>query len=148
MPLFAVWDLGLLLLVSYGFALRLKLDSSGAWWSSRCRHNAAVYRGCYGGYIDGILWSFVLLLFACSRCGRAAKLYSVGSLLSLAMGTKYLGLISTLLILACAFLFRFLGDKEKASILLNIGDARGSRFRDCFSLVLRNWIAWDPQFIL
>ena len=144
MPLFAVWDLGLLLLVSYGFALRLKLDSSGAWWVvALVATMPAVYRGCYGGYIDGILWSFVLLSFRLALDAEGPQSYILSGLFSgLAMGTKYLGLISTLLILACAFLFRFLGDKEKASILLkHLAMLAAVASVIASPWYLRNWIA-------
>jgi len=81
-------------------------------------------------------------LFAWLSMRKGRKLYSVGSLLRLGHGHKYLGLISTLLILACAFLFRFLGDKEKASILLkHLAMLAAVASVIASPWYLRNWIA-------
>ena len=143
MPLFAVSSLGLLLLVTYGFALCLELDSRGAWWTAALVASMpAVYRGCYGGYIDGTLVCFVLLSFRIAVEAGGTRDFALSGLFSgLAMGTKYHGIIAFLLILACAFLFHLLSRRENLSVILkHLAILGGVAAAVASPWYLRNWI--------
>ena len=62
--LFAVFSVASLLLVAFGFAIRLGLDPLGAWWAiALVATMPVVYRGAYGGFVDAIFAGFVLLAF-------------------------------------------------------------------------------------
>jgi hypothetical protein len=143
MALFAFTSFGLLLLVTYGFALRLKLDSRGAWWAAALVATMpAVYRGSFDGYIDAILCCFVLLSlrFAIDAEGPGNCLLS-GLFSGLAMGTKYLGVIYLFVILGCASLIHLWHHREKLSIILSRLVLLGAVATAVASpWYLRNWI--------
>jgi Dolichyl-phosphate-mannose-protein mannosyltransferase len=104
--LFAVISLGVLLLVSYGFAMRLGLDSRGAWWAIALVATMPVaYRGAYGGFVDAIFSSFILLAlrFALDR-ESTGEYVLAGMFGGLAAGTKYTGLPAVVLIAMAAVL--------------------------------------------
>ena len=100
MELFAFTSLGLLLMVTYGLALRSNLDASGALWATALvAAMPAVYRGCYGGFIDGMLWCFVLLALRFILDAQETRSYLIAGLFSgLAIGTKYHGVVAFALI--------------------------------------------------
>ena len=109
MSLFAFSSMGLLLLVTYGFALRLDLDPSGALWAmALVATMPAVYRGVYDGYVDGILWCFVLLSFRIALDAIQTWDAALSGLFAgFAMGTKYHGVIALGVVLVCAALMRW-----------------------------------------
>jgi len=102
--LFAVVAFGLLLLVSYGFAIRLGLDVPGAWWATALIATMpVVYRGSYGGFVDAIFSSFILLSLRFALDARKYTDYILSGLfVGFAMGTKYTGLPALVLILTVA----------------------------------------------
>jgi dolichyl-phosphate-mannose-protein mannosyltransferase len=103
---FALLAYGLLLLVAAGFALRMGLDSSGAWWAAALVATMpVVYRGSYGGFNDAVLAGFLLLALRLAFDARETRDYLLPGLFAgLAMGTKYTAIITFLLILLCALL--------------------------------------------
>ncbi len=105
--LFAFLSIGVLLLVSYGFAIRLGLDSKGAWWAiALIATMTVVYRGAYGGFIDAIFSSFVLLSLRFALDAEESTEYMLaGVFAGLAMGTKYTGIPAFFLILTVALAF-------------------------------------------
>jgi len=104
--LFSVTALSLFLLLAAATALRVGLDRKGAWWvAALLSAMPAVYRGVYGGMIDGIYAAFILVA---ARIAFEPELPSHSAVLGLycgfAAGTKYTGLASTALLLFCAIL--------------------------------------------
>ena len=143
MTLFACTSLGLLLLVTYGFARRLKLDSRGAWWTAALvAAMPAVNRGLVDGYIDAMLWCFVLLSLRFALDAEGPGDYFLSGLFSgLAMGTKYLGLICFFLVLGCALLIHLWQRREKLAIILRNLVLLGAVATAVASpWYLRNWI--------
>jgi hypothetical protein len=102
--LFAFFSIGTLLLVSYGFAIRLGLDSKAAWWAvALIATMPVVYRGAYGGFVDAIFSSFVLLSLRVALDAQESTEYVLAGIFAgLAMGTKYTGLPAFVLILMAA----------------------------------------------
>jgi len=105
--LFAAISLSLILLLSAAAALRMGLDQTEAWWvAALLSAMPAVYRGLYGGMIDGIYAAFVLMaariIFDAERPSHFAL---VGLFCGFAMGTKYTGLLSTALLVLTVVLF-------------------------------------------
>ena len=102
--LFAFFSTGLLLLVAYGFALRLGLDSRGAWWTvALIATMPVVYRGAYGGFVDAIFSSFVLVSLRFALDAEESREYVLAGIFAgLAMGTKYTGIPAFVLILTAA----------------------------------------------
>ena len=102
--LFAFFGIGALLLVSYGFAIRLGLDEKAAWWAvALIATMPVVYRGSYGGFVDAIFSGFVLLAlrFALDADESKGRVLA-GIFAGLAMATKYTGIPAFVLILAAA----------------------------------------------
>lgn len=120
MALFSFLSLALFLLVSYGFARRLELDSVGACWATVLVCSMpAVYRGCFDGFNDVVLWSFVLVSLRLALDADGPNEAVLAGLFSgFAMGTKYLALITTPLILVCALLFHTM-KSPKATTIFN-----------------------------
>jgi hypothetical protein len=102
--LFAFVSIGVLLLVSYGFALRLGLDATGAWWAvALIAAMPVVYRGAYGGFVDAIFSGFLLLSLRLALDAEGSREYVLAGIFAgLAMGTKYTGLPAFVLILLAA----------------------------------------------
>jgi hypothetical protein len=142
MALFSATSLGLLLLVSYGFASRLKLNPSAAWWAAALVATMpAVYRGCYDGFIDAILWSFVLLSLRLALDGSGSRDFILAGLFSgLAMGTKYLALISFPLTLVCALSFHWRRRDSLSSLFYRFGLFAAVACVVASPWYIRNWI--------
>lgn len=104
--LFAIISLGVLLLVAFGFAIRLGLDPPGAWWTiALIATMPVVYRGAYGGFVDAIFSSFILLALRFALDGEEAAQYVLAGIFGgLAAGTKYTGLPAVVLIVMTAVL--------------------------------------------
>jgi len=105
--LFSVTAFALMLLLAAGTALRVGLKPVDSWWvAALISAMPAVYRGSYGGMVDVIYAGFVILaariVFDSERPGNYVL---VGLFCGFAMGTKYIGLIATALVIVCAFLF-------------------------------------------
>jgi hypothetical protein len=104
--LFALIGLCVLLLVSYGFAIRLGLDARGAWWAmALIATMPVVYRGAYGGFVDAIFSSFILLALRFALDAEETGEYLLAGMFGgLAAGTKYTGLPAVVLIVTAAVL--------------------------------------------
>jgi hypothetical protein len=91
--LFAVISLGVLLLVLYGFAIRLGLDPHGAWWAiALIATMPVVYRVAYGGFVDAVFSSFLLLALRFALDAEGAGEYVLAGMFGgLVAGTKYAG---------------------------------------------------------
>lgn len=99
--LFSVVGFAFLLLIVAGTARRLGGDSSVAWWAATLVVTMpALFRGVFGGFIDGIYAAFVL---AAARLGFEARRWSeyalFGAFCGFAIGTKYTGVIAVGLLL-------------------------------------------------
>ncbi len=108
--LFAFLAFGVFLLVVAGFAIRLGLDSRGAWWAvALIASMPVVYRGAYGGFNDAIFSGCVLVALRMALDATEFQDHALaGVFAGLAMGTKYTGIIAFLLILICVFIIPFL----------------------------------------
>jgi hypothetical protein len=142
--LFAVFSIGLLLLVSYGFAVRLELDSSGAWWAiSLIATMPIVYRGAYGGFVDAIFSSFLLLALRLALDAHASKEFTLAGIFAgLAMGAKYTGLPAFVLILIATVAFGFVRDsRSQPKVLFRLLLLSGAALFVASPWYLRNWLA-------
>jgi hypothetical protein len=105
--LFAVISLIVFLLLAAATALSMGLDRSGAWWvAALLSAMPAVYRGAYGGMIDAIYAGFVLAAarIAFDDEGLTHSAF-IGLFCGFAIGTKYTGLVSTVLLILAVALF-------------------------------------------
>ena len=141
--LFAFVALGLLLLAAHGLARRLELDSLNAWWVvALVAAMPVVYRGSYGGFNDAIFAGFLLLALRLSLDASEPGDYVLAGLFTgLALGTKYTGIITFLVILVCVFLNLLLGRTAKwlhglrdVGILVSLAGLVASPW------YLRNWV--------
>jgi Dolichyl-phosphate-mannose-protein mannosyltransferase len=107
--LFAFLSIGLLLLVSYGFAVRLGLDSAGAWWAiALIATMPVVYRGAYGGFVDAIFSGFLLLALRFALDARTSADFALSGIFAgLTMATKYTGIPAFVLIVIAALALEF-----------------------------------------
>ena len=132
---FAVIALLCLLLMTGSLAIRLGLDSTGAWWAAALVATMpAVYRGAYGGFLDALLASFVLaaarMAYDAERPGHFALF---GIFCGIAMGTKYQGIVAWGLLVASSFLVSLLGLSPKSRIRPKmVGSCMRHRHRDGF----------------
>ena len=140
--LFAVIALSLLLVVAFGFALRMGLDSRGAWWTvALVGTMPVVYRGSYGGFNDAVVAGLCLLALRFALDAVEPKDYALAGIFAgLAMGSKYTAIIAFLLIAGCVFLNIFRGGDQKP------GKIQGLLVFFCSAAVvaspwyLRNWL--------
>jgi hypothetical protein len=104
--LFAFLVLALFLLVAFGFAVRMGLDSRGAWWTiALVGTMPVVYRGSYGGFNDAVVAGLCLLALRFALDAVGPRDYALAGILAgLAMGSKYTAIIAFLLITGCVFL--------------------------------------------
>jgi hypothetical protein len=107
--LFAFLSIGLLLLVSYGFAVRLGLDTTGAWWAiALIATMPVVYRGAYGGFVDAIFSGFLLLALRFALVAQTSAHFALaGTFAGFTMATKYTGIPAFVLILVAALALAF-----------------------------------------
>jgi hypothetical protein len=142
--LFAFISLGVLLMVSYGFAIRLKLDSSGAWWAIALMATMpVVYRGAYGGFVDAIFSSFILLALRFALDAEGTGEYVLAGMFGgLAAGTKYTGLPAVVLIVTAAVLLKAVRQETPVvKGLSRFGLLALSAFAVASPWYLRNWVA-------
>ncbi len=142
--LFALLSIGLLLLVSYGLAVRLGLDATGAWWAiALIATMPVVYRGAYGGFVDAIFSGLLLLSLRFALDAEGSREYVLAGIFAgLAMGTKYTGLPAFVLILTAALAFAWarqlaVSAKPLKPLLLLTATA----FLVASPWYLRNWMA-------
>jgi hypothetical protein len=132
-----------ILLVTAALARRSGLDSLATWWVlALIISMPALYRGAYGGFVDVLYSGFVL---AAARIGFDAQKSShylvFGMFCGFAMGTKYLGLIVVVLLLACTiFLASRIHKHDNKAILKHASIACGAAGMVAAPWYLRNWI--------
>lgn len=104
---FSVIALISILLIGASLAIRFGLGPSGAWWTAALMITMPVlYRGAFGGFVDAIYSALVLAALRIGfDAGRPGQYALCGMLCGFAMGTKYTGLIATIVLLLCVFLF-------------------------------------------
>jgi Dolichyl-phosphate-mannose-protein mannosyltransferase len=142
--LFAFFGLGFLLMVCYGFAVRLGLNGAQAWWAAALVATMpVVYRGAYGGFVDVVFSAFLLFALRLALDAREWKEFALGGVFAgLAMGTKYTGVPAFILIVVVVLAFALARDGGISRKLL-----RGFLSLPVFAAVLafpwylRNWIA-------
>ena len=102
--LFSVSALVLIVLLAIATALRSGLDINGSCWvAALICTMPALYRGVYGGLNDVVYAAFVIAAARVAFDAELTKEYALAGLLcGFAIGTKYTGLIATVLILICA----------------------------------------------
>jgi hypothetical protein len=142
--LFAVISLAVLLLVAYGFAIRLGLDPPGAWWTvALIATMPVVYRGAYGGFVDAVFSSFILMALRFALDGEEAGEYVVAGMFGgLAAGTKYTGLPAIVLIVMAAALLAAV--RQGALVAKNLSRFAALGLTACVVAspwYLRNWVA-------
>jgi len=142
--LFSFSSFCFLLLVSYGFALRLGLAPPDAWWTvALIATMPVVYRGSYGGFIDAVFACFVLLSLRFALDARESRHYVLAGVFGgLAMGTKYTGVPTVILIIAVAGAFAlvtFAAPPAKLAIRLAVMAVTAALIASPW--YLRNWIA-------
>jgi hypothetical protein len=142
--LFAVISLGVLLLVSFGFAVRLGLDGPRAWWAiALIATMPVVYRGAYGGFVDAIFSSFILLGLRFALDGESTGEYVLAGMFGgLAAGTKYTGLPAVVLIAMAAVLLAAV--RQGTLVAKNMGRIAALGATACVVAspwYLRNWVA-------
>jgi Dolichyl-phosphate-mannose-protein mannosyltransferase len=142
--LFAVLSIGLLLLVSYGFAARLGLSSSDAWWAiALIATMPIVYRGAYGGFVDAIFSSFLLLALRFALDARQSSEFALAGIFAgFAMGTKYTGLPAFVLILIAAVALGFVRESAiRPNLLFKLLLLSVTALFVASPWYLRNWLA-------
>ena len=142
---FAVVALASLLLIAASLAIRLGLDSSGAWWAAALiAAMPAVYRGAFGGFLDALFAAFVLAAARVAFDAERTEHYAMfGMFCGISMGTKYTGIIASALLIFSAFCLFAWGyrRKPKAAVgALAISCATAIAIASPF--YLRNWILY------
>ena len=142
---FAVVSLALILLTAASLAIRLGLDTSGAWWAAALiAAMPAVYRGAYGGFLDALLAGFVLaaarMAFDAEQPGHYALF---GIFCGISMGTKYTGIIAWPLLIFCSFLVSVWAyRRRRATVLMSLGISCATAIALASPFYLRNWILY------
>ena len=142
--LFAFISLGVLLVVSYGFAIRLGLDPPGALWAiALIATMPVVYRGAYGGFVDAIFSSFILLALRFALDAEGTGEYVLAGMFGgLAAGTKYTGLPAVVLLVTAAVLLKAVRQAGPAAkISSRFGLLALSAFVIGSPWYVRNWVA-------
>ena len=147
---FAVIGLASLLLIAASLAIRLGLDSSGAWWAAALIATMpAVYRGAFGGFLDALFAAFVLAAARVAFDADRAEHYALfGMFCGISMGAKYTGIIASALLIFCAFCLCIWGYRRKlrtVAVALAVSAAIAALLASPF--YLRNWILYGcPVF--
>jgi hypothetical protein len=141
---FSFTALSALLLVAFGLARRMGLDTNGAWWAvALVAAMPVVHRGTFGGFNDAILAGFFLLALRGALDANAPRDYALAGIFAgLAMATKYTGIIAFLLTIACVLVINFAAqsDRERRTLLPGL-----LLFATCAVLLacpwyIRNWL--------
>jgi hypothetical protein len=142
---FAVIGLASLLLIAASLAIRLGLDTSGAWWAAALIATMpAVYRGAYGGFVDALFAGFVLgaarLAFDAEQPGHYALF---GIFCGISMGTKYTGIVAWALLIFCSFLISVWTYRSHfTTVLKSLGISCIAAIAISAPFYLRNWILY------
>lgn len=142
---FAVESAVSILLIASSLAIRMGLDSPGAWWAAALIITMpAAYRGGFGGFLDCLFASFVLaavrLAFDAERPGDYALF---GIFCGFAMGTKYTGIMAWLLLVFSSLLVSVWAYRRRlGTMLMYSGIACATAIAFASPFYLRNWILY------
>jgi hypothetical protein len=142
---FAATGLASLLLIAASLAIRMGLNTSGAWWTAALiAAMPAVYSGTIRGFVDAMFASFVLagarIAFDAEDPGHYALF---GIFCGFSMGTKYTGLISWLLLMFCSFVISVWAyRRHAATVLKSLGISSIAAIAMASPFYLRNWILY------
>jgi hypothetical protein len=142
---FAVIGLGCLLLTTASLAIRMGLDPSGAWWAAALvAVMPAAYRGAYGGFLDALFASFVLIAARLAFDATEPRHFVLlGIMCGISAGTKYTGIVASGLLLASSFLVRVKADRRHNTFLLKwLGTSCAVAIAIASPFYLRNWILY------
>jgi hypothetical protein len=143
-PDFSSWlILGLLLLVCAGLAMRMGLSTQQSCWVTAIIVTMpAVYAGSHACFVDGLYAAFLL---AAARIAfdaeRTTEWALCGIFMSLAMGSKYTGLLALFALLVCS-LINFAKKEQPCHTALfkGLGVASITALAVAAPFYLRNWI--------
>jgi hypothetical protein len=142
---FAVVSLASLFLLCASLAIRLGLDTSGAWWTvALIAAMPAVYRGAFGGFLDVLFAGFVLaaarMAFDAEEPGHYALF---GIFCGISMGTKYTGIVAWALLIFCSFLVSIWACRRHLAVVLkSLGISCAVAVAIASPFYLRNWILY------
>lgn len=140
---FAVIGLGSLLLTTASLAIRLGLDPKGVWWAAALVATMpAVYLGAYGGFLDALYASFVLVAARLALDAEQVEHFALfGIFCGIAMGTKYTGIIAWGLLVCCSFLISLWAYRRKTGLMAKwLGASCAIAVLVASPFYMRNWI--------
>ncbi|MFI5058059.1 MAG: ArnT family glycosyltransferase [Candidatus Acidiferrales bacterium] len=140
---FAVIGLLSILLMAASLANRMGLDLRGIWWVAALLVTMPVlYRGAYGGFIDVFFSGFILAAARIAFDAHKLRHYVlIGVFCGISMGTKYTGIITSVLLLLCSFLISVCVQRHNyRSILKYLAISCGVAAAFASPFYLRNWI--------
>jgi len=142
---FAVIGLGSLLLMTGSLAIRLGLDSTGAWWAAALVASMpAVYRGAFGGFVDALFAAFVLAGARLAFDAEELRHFALfGIFCGFSMSTKYTGIVASGLLVLCLFVVSVWAYRRKsASVLKWLAASCAVAAVAASPFYLRNWILY------
>lgn len=143
--IFAVVSLAVILLSAASLAMLLGLNSSEAWWvAALIAAMPAVYEGVYGGFLDAIFASFILvaarIAFEAEQLGEYAVF---GIFCGFAMGTKYSGIVAwPPLIIGSLLVSVWAHHRSLAGTLKYLAAPCATAIAIASPFYLRNWILY------
>jgi hypothetical protein len=140
---FALTGIFSMVLIATGLSTRLELDSRETWWSvALILTMPAIYNGGVGGFIDVVYAAFVVAAARITFDAEQTSDYLLaGALGGFAAGTKYTGLVaSVLLILVILLALVFKRNQSGLQLLKRLSLAGAVTIAIAFPVYLRNWI--------
>lgn len=140
---FSVFALLALLLIAASLAQRIGLQERAVWWTAALLITMpAVYIGAHWGFIDALMAAYVLaaarLAFAAERPGEYALL---GIFCGIAMGTKYIAIVSVVLLAVCCVAIALSAARQNfGQLLRGLGLAAAVAAVLASPFYLRNWV--------
>lgn len=140
--LFSVVSLLCLLLATAALAARVGLGDDFAWWTVAIVSTMpATYRGAYGGFIDCIYASFLLIALRVGFDSQSWKDYAIlGMFCGFTLGTKYTAVTAVPILVACIFLAHATKQISKRPIACGLLVALFISVAVGGPWYLRNWI--------
>jgi hypothetical protein len=142
---FAATGLASLLLIAASLAIRMGLNTSGAWWTAALiAAMPAVYTGTIGGFLDALFASFVLAGARMAFDAEQSRDYALfGIFCGISMGTKYTGIIASALLIFCSFVTSVWAyRRHTATVLKSLGFSSIAAIAMASPFYLRNWILY------
>lgn len=142
---FAVIGLGCLLLTTASLAIRMGLDPKGAWWATALvAAMPAIYGGAWGGFLDCLFASFVLVAARLAFDATEPRHFVLfGVMCGISAGTKYTGIVASALLFASSFLVKVKADHQhKVHVLRWLGASCVVAIAIASPFYLRNWILY------